>query len=313
MPHDRRFRFGIQLNTASDGASWAALARKTEDLGYSTLVLPDHFSDQLGPIPALMAAADATTTLRLGTLVFDNDFRHPVVLAKEVATVDVLSSGRFELGLGAGWMRTDYEASGIPFDAPGVRIDRMIEGLAVMRGCFAEGPFSFEGEHYRITELDAQPLPAQQPHPPVLIGGGGRRLLDFAAKEADIVGINPALRSGQVDAAAAKDGVAALTDEKRKWVHDAAGERDADIEINMLVLATVVTDDRAGTVEMMAPMFGLAPSEVEAYPHACVGTVEEICDDLRARRDRWDASYFVFQGEDALDSMAPVVAALAGT
>jgi probable F420-dependent oxidoreductase len=313
VAHDRRFRFGIQLSAAPDAASWSALARKSEDLGYSTLLVPDHFGDQLGPIPALMAAADATTTLRVGPLVFDNDFRHPVVLAKDVATVDLLSGGRFELGLGAGWLRTDYDASGIPFDPPGVRIDRMIEALAVMRGCFADGPFSFEGEHYRITDLDAQPLPAQRPHPPILIGGGGRRLLEFAAREADIVGINPALRSGQVDAAAAKDGVAALTDEKRKLVQDAAGERDDNIEINMLVLATVVTDDRAGTIETMAPMFGLAPDEVEAYPHACIGTVEQICDDLRARRERWDASYFVFQGEDALDAIAPVVAALAGT
>lgn len=313
MAHDRRFRFGIQLSATPDAASWSARARKAEDLGYSTLLVPDHFGDQLGPIPALMAAADATTTLRVGSLVFDNDFRHPVVLAKDVATVDLLSGGRFELGLGAGWMRTDYDASGIPFDPPRVRIDRMIEALAVMRGCFADGPFSFEGEHYRITDLDAQPLPAQRPHPPILIGGGGRRLLEFAAREADIIGINPALRSGQVDAAAALDGVAALTDEKRKLVQDAAGERDDDIEINMLELATVVTDDRAGTIETMAPMFGLAPKEVEAYPHACIGTVEQICDDLRARRERWDASYFVFQGDDALDAIAPVVAALAGT
>ena len=129
---------------------WAALARKVEDLGYSTLFVPDHFGDQLAPVPALMAAADATTELNVGALVFDNDYKHPVVLAKEAATLDILSGGRLELGLGAGWMTTDYEQSGIPYDPPGVRVDRMVEGLAVIKGMFAEGPFSYQGKHYTI-------------------------------------------------------------------------------------------------------------------------------------------------------------------
>jgi probable F420-dependent oxidoreductase len=312
MAHDRRFRFGIQLSTAADAAGWAESARRAEDNGFSTLFLPDHFGDQLAPIPAMMAAADATTDLRVGALVFDNDFKHPVVLAKEVASVDVLSGGRVELGLGAGWMNTDYERSGIPKDPAGVRVDRMEEAISVLKGCFADDAFSFEGEHYRITGLDGLPKPAQRPHPPLLIGGGGRRVLSIAAREAQIVGINPALRSGNVDAEAARDGVAELTDEKLQWVRSAAGERFDDIELNMLVLATVVTDDRTGTAEMMAPLFGLTPDALEWYPHALVGSVEQIRDDLIARRDRWGVSYWVFQG-DALDTLAPVVAELAGT
>ena len=160
--------------------------------------MPDHFGDQLAPVPALQCAADATTTLRLGALVYDNDYKHPVVLAKELATMDVLSDGRVEIGLGAGWMVSDYEQAGIPYDPPGVRVSRFIEGLAVIKGALGDGPFSFHGEHYTITDYDGFPKPVQSP-PPVLIGGGGPRVLTFAAREADIVGINGTLTSGAVD------------------------------------------------------------------------------------------------------------------
>jgi probable F420-dependent oxidoreductase len=311
MAHPRRFRFGIQLSTAPTGGDWAALARKAEDLGYSTLFLPDHFGDQLAPVPAMMAAADATTELRVGTLVHDNDYKHPVVLAKELATIDVLSGGRVEVGLGAGWMASDYEQSGIPMEDAAVRVSRMEEGIAVLKGCFAPGPFSFAGEHYEITGYDATPKPLQSPLP-LVIGGGAKRVLSIAAREADIVGINPSIRSGRVDAAAAQSGAAAETDKKLAWVREAAGDRYADLEINLLQFAGIITDDRAGTAEMMAPLFELPPSEVETYPHACIGTVEQIADDLRARRDRWDASYIVFQG-DTMEPMAPVVAMLRDT
>src|SRR5580700_1042211 len=155
MAHDHRFRFAAQLSKAPDGTarSWAEQAKKAEDLGYSTLLMPDHFGDQLAPVPALMAAADATSGLRIGTLVFDNDYRHPVVLAKEAATLDLLSGGRLELGLGAGWMRTDYEESGIAYDPPGVRVDRFAEGVAVLAGLLeSDGPFSFSGTHYTVTD-----------------------------------------------------------------------------------------------------------------------------------------------------------------
>ena len=310
MAHPRPFRFGIQLSTAPSGAAWAELARQAEDLGFDTLFMPDHFGDQLGPVPALMAAADATTELRVGALVFDNDYKHPVVLAKEMATIDVLSGGRLIVGIGAGWMATDYEQSGIPMDAPGVRVSRMEEGIAVLKGCFAEGPFSFSGAHYTISEYDGHPKPAQSP--PFLIGGGAKRVLSIAAREAQIVGINPSIHSGHVDADAARNGAADETDKKLAWVREAAGDRYADLEINMLQFAGIVTDDRKGTAEMMAPLFGLPPEEVETYPHACIGSVEEICESLEGRRERWDASFFVFQG-DTMHALAPVVAKLAGS
>jgi probable F420-dependent oxidoreductase len=311
MAHARRFRFGIQLSNASSGTDWAEQARKAEGLGYSTLFLPDHFGDQLAPLPAMMAAASATTELKVAALVFDNDYKHPVVLAKELATVDVLSGGRIEVGLGAGWMNTDYEQSGIPMEAPGVRVSRMEEGIAVIKGCFGPGPFSFKGEHYEITGYDSKPKPVQSP-PPFIIGGGAKRVLSIAAREAQIVGINPSIHSGQVDAAAAQNGASAETDKKLAWVKEAAGDGYADLEINMLQFAGIVTDDRQGTTEMMAPLFGLPPEELGVYPHACIGTVEQIADDLRARRERWDVSYIVFQG-DTMEPMAPVVAALRDT
>jgi probable F420-dependent oxidoreductase len=313
MATSRPFRFGVQLANARNAAEWAELARKAEDLGYSTVFVPDHFDDTLAPIPALMAAADATRSLKVGSLVLDNDYKHPVVTAKEAATLDLLSDGRLELGIGAGWMASDYERSGIPMDEPSVRIDRLEEGIAVIKGLFAEGNFSFQGKHYQISDLDGRPKTAQQPHPPLLVGGGGPRVLRLAAREADIVGVNPAVRGGRITAAAGADGAAAVTDRKLGWVRDEAGDRYGDIEINFLIFACVVTDDRPGTIATMAPLFGLQPSDVEDYPHAWIGTVDEICENLIAGRERWDASYLVIQGVDAMNAAAPIVARLAGT
>jgi probable F420-dependent oxidoreductase len=199
MTHPRRFRFAAQLSKAPDGTarSWADQARKAEDLGYSTLLVPDHFGDQLAPVPALMAAADATTALRVGALVFDNDYRHPVVLAKEAATLDLLSGGRLELGLGAGWMRSDYAESGIAYDAPGLRVDRFAEAVAVIAGLLeSDQPFSYSGTHYTVTEHSLLPRPVQRPRPPLILGGGGRRVLTIAGQWADIVSINVDLRAG---------------------------------------------------------------------------------------------------------------------
>ena len=312
MAHPRTFRFGVQLHTASDGLDWATQARRAEELGYSTLFMPDHFGDQLAPVPALMAAAAATSELRVGALVFDNDYKHPVVLAKECATIDLLSGGRFEMGLGAGWMSSDYEQAGMTMDPPKVRVDRMEEGIAVLKRAFADGAQDFAGDHYRITGYDASPAPVQRPHPPFLIGGGGRRVLSIAGREADIVGINPSIPSGAIDADAARSGLAERTDQKLEWVKAAAGGRYADLEINMLTYANVITDDRPGTLEAMAPLFGLTPDEVGDYPYAWVGSVEEICEDLERRRERWDASYLCVQ-QGAMETMAPVVAKLAGT
>jgi probable F420-dependent oxidoreductase len=306
------FRFGIQLTQPLPGAGWGDTARRLEDLGWSTLVMPDHFEDQLAVGPALAAAAEATTTLRLGALVLGNDYRHPVVLAKEMATLDVLSGGRMELGLGAGWMRTDYEKAGMAYDRPGIRIERMLESLTVIRGLFGDGPVDFAGEHYTITGMDGWPKPIQS-SPPVLIGGGGRRMLGIAAREADIVGVTANLKAGEVGADAIADITAERFDEKLDWVGHAAGDRLDQIELNVLVMSTQVTDDGAKAIEDTAAMFGLAAEAVAATPILLIGSTSEILDMLHERRERWGFSYVVVQDHAAIEAMAPVVAELTGT
>ena len=308
----RPFRFGVQLSGPPDGPRWVEQARRIEDLGYSTVTMPDHFTEQLAPMPALMAVADATTTLRVGALVFDNDYKHPVVLAKELATMDVLSDGRVEIGVGAGWMESDYRAAGIPYDRPGVRIDRFVEGLAVIKGAMAEGPFSFDGEHYTITDYDGKPLPVQRPHPPVLIGGGGPRVLGIAAREADIVGINGTMTAGVVGPEAISTMTLEAVEERLRHVREVAGERIDDIELNIRVFFTAVTDDRAGRVEAVAGMIGVEPAMIEASPFALIGSVDEIVETARRRRDELGFSYLIVGGDD-VEPFAPVVAALAGT
>jgi len=311
MPHPRRFRFGVQLHGPFPGTTWAETARQVEDLGYSTLFLPDHFSDQLGPITAMATAAAATTRLHVGTLVFDNDYRHPVVLAKELASIDVLSLGRCEVGIGAGWKRADYEQAGISEDAPKVRVDRMMEGVAVLRGLWAEGPFSYAGEHYRIDALDGTPAPHRRGGPPLIIAGGAPRMLRFAGRHADIVGVNPSVPNGAVDVEAARDGMADRMDRKVGWVREGAGDRFDDLEINAWVPVARITDDARGFAERIAPGFGVPPADVLGSPMTMVGTVAGIAEELAARRERWGFSYHVVQDEAAL-AMAPVVAALAG-
>jgi probable F420-dependent oxidoreductase len=307
-----KFRFGIQTSNAGSAGEWAAKARRIEELGFSTLFIPDHFTDQLAPIPALVAAANATSALRLGTLVLDNDYRHPLVLAKEWATLDVLSGGRTELGLGAGWMRSDYEQSGIPLDPPGVRIKRFREGLSIVKGLFADGPFSFAGEFYSVNAHEGTPKPVQKPHPPILVGGGGKRVLSIAAREADIVGVNFSLAEGEVNPKVAVTGSASATREKIEWIRDAAGERFAGLELNVTVFFTVVTDDRQAMAERMAPGFGLTPEDVLSSPHVAIGTVDQIIEGFQRHREEYGFSYVVFSG-DVFEAVAPVVARLAGT
>lgn len=274
--------------------------------------MPDHFTDQLAPVPALQALADATERLRVGALVFDNDYKHPVVLAKEMATLDLLSEGRVEIGLGAGWMRSDYEQSGIAYDPPGVRVDRFEEGLEVLIGCLAPGPFSFTGKHYTVTDYDGLPAPVQQPRPPILIGGGGRRVLGIAARHADIVGINATLTAGAVGPEAIATMTAEAVDDKVAHVRTVAAERMSEIEMNIRAFLVNITDDAAGAAQGIADMIGVDRSMIDASPFALVGPPSKLIDDLRERRERWGFSY-VIVGPDEADAFAPVVAELAGT
>jgi probable F420-dependent oxidoreductase len=311
-PRTRPFRFGVQVAAPYDAKGWVELARRVEDLGYSTLTIPDHFTQQLAPVPALMAAADATTRLRIGALVFDNDYKHPVVLAKELATMDVLSDGRVEIGLGAGWMASDYESSGIAYDPPGVRIDRFEEGIAVIKGALADGPFSFTGKHYTVSNYDGEPLPVQRPHPPLLIGGGGRRVLSIAAREADIVGINGTLTAGTIGPEALATMTHETVADRIGVVRAEAGDRLGDIELNIRAFFVSVTEDAATVVDNMAAWVKVEPSLIAASPFALIGTVNEITETLLRRREELSFSY-VIVGPGEVDSFAPVVAALAGT
>jgi probable F420-dependent oxidoreductase len=308
----RPFRFGVQLSTAPDRHTWVDTARRLEALGYDTATMPDHFSDQLAPVPALQAIADATTTLRFGALVFDNDYKHPVVLAKELATLDVLSEGRLEIGLGAGWMISDYTQSGIAYDPPGVRIDRFLEGLQIIESALTPGAFSFSGQHYTVTDYEGLPEPVQSPRPPILIGGGGKRVLGIAARHADIVGINATLTAGAVGPDAISTMTAEAVDTKVGIVRDAAGDRLADIEMNVRVFLVSITDDAAAAAQGIADMIQVDRSMIDETPFALVGPPSKLVDDLRERRERWGFSY-VIVGPDEIDAFAPVVAELAGT
>jgi len=306
------FRFGVTVSQVGSAAEWRDKARRIEDLGYATLFMPDHFGEELAPLPAIAMAAAHTTTLRIGSLMFDNDYKHPAILAKEAATIDLLSDGRLELGIGAGWMRTDYDQLGLPYDPPAVRVDRFEEALHIIKQCFTGEQFTYHGEHYRVTGYASWPKPVQQPGPPLLIGGGGRRVLSIAAQKANIVGINPNLRAGEIGLDAARDSLREQTDRKVQWIRDAAGPRIDDIEIQMRFFITRVTADRMKLAEALAPSFGVSPEEALESGAALVGTEDEIAEQLHRRRAEWGLSYVVI-GDDKVDAFAPIVAKLAGT
>jgi len=315
MGSHHTFRFAAQLSKGPEGTarSWAAQARRAEDLGYSALLMPDHFGDQLAPTPALAAAAAATSTLRLGSLVFGNDYRNPFVLAKEAATLDVLSEGRFEMSLGAGWMKTDYEQAGITYDPPRVRVDRFEEAVQVVQGLLrTDGPFSFDGQHYRVHEHPLLPRPVQQPGPPLILGGGGRRVLSFAARHADIVSINANLRDGTGGPETAPNMSPARTREKVAWVKEAAGSRFEDLELNALIGFVLVTEDAGAIAEAMAPVFGIDPAEALHVPGVLLGTLDEMAEELRWRRAEYGITYWSIES-DVWEELGPLVRALADT
>lgn len=306
----RAFRFGAQMAGAASGREWAETARRLEGEGYSILFMPDHLDDQWAPVPALVAAATATTTLRLGTLVLDNDFRHPAVLAKEAATLDVLSDGRLDLGMGAGWQRRDYEQSGLPYDDAATRVERLGEAVTVLKGLLGGERFSFTGCHYTVSGLIGTPHPVQEPHPPILIGGGSPQVLALAGREADVVDVNFDLRSGVLGPEIGPTGTAAATVRKLGWIRAAAGPRFAQLELGVRVFVAAVTDQRQEVAEGIGRGFGLTAEEVLGTPHFLVGTIDQMIDDLVGRREELGLTRVVFSG-GALDDMAPLVARLA--
>lgn len=312
----RPFRFLTESWPITDGRSLMADARRAESMGYSALVIPDHLVDQLAPIPVLAVVAAATERLRIAPFVLNNDLRQPAVLAQDLASLDVLSGGRLEIAIGAGWNKPEYDRIGLPFDPVATRVARLEEAIAVLKGALGEGPFSFHGAFYTIDGLDGYPKPVQRPHPPLFIGGGGRRTLTLAGREADIVGLAPRILSGQrpdprsftLEAAAEKIG----------WVREAAGDRFDSLEFNVYPSGSdaIVTDharaEAARVVDRMRLQTGveLTEDEVLESPHIFIGSIDGFVQKFRMLRERLGISSFHVGG---MDDLAPVVERLAGT
>jgi probable F420-dependent oxidoreductase len=313
----RPFRFLATAGETLGFTELISLARKAEAVGCSTFVLPDHLIDQYAAIPALAMVAGATERLRVGTFVLNVGLRHPAVLAQDLATIDALSSGRLEIGLGAGWNKPEHDAIGIAFEPVGIRITRLTEAIAILKGCFADGPFSFSGQHYTITAHDGAPKPTQRPHPPIFLGGGGKRLLTLAAREAQIVGLAPRIVQGNPPRVDAWSMTAAATAEKIGWIREAAGERCGELEINTYPSGgpTVITDNPRAEAHRRADRIRertgveLTVEEILDSPHVFIGSIKDLTRKFTDLRERFGISSFLI---DDLDALAPVVEELAG-
>ncbi len=320
----RPFRFAVQSFSAESGSAWRERARRVEELGYACLHLADHIIgpgpalersmhplQELAAVPAMAVAAEATSTLRVGCRVFCQDYRHPAVLAKEAATLDLFSEGRLELGLGAGWLEPEYAALGMRFDPARVRIDRLAETVALVKAHMSGTPIDQSGEHVEVHEYTGVPLPVQRPHPPIMIGGGSRRVLALAGREADIVSLNFNNRAGVLGPEGVKLSTSSETERKLGWVREGAGARMADLEIEIGAYFTFVGDGGDAAAKGMAGAFGLTEEEMRAHPHGLFGSVDSICQELERRRECFGISYITVT-DDVMEAFAPVVERLAG-
>ena len=310
------FRFLAEARAIAGGRELAETARRAEAIGIDTLVIPDHLIAQLAPISTMATVAAATDRLRIAGFVLNNDLRHPAVLAQELASLDVLSEGRLVVAIGAGWNRPEYEAIGLPFDPTPVRQARLAEAVAVLKGCFADGPFSFAGEHYTITDYDAEPKPVQRPHPPFLIGGGGRKTLQLAGREAQIVGLAPRIGpNGVGDPASA---TVAATAEKIGWAREAAGSRAGALEFNIYPSMTPISitdharreaDELSARLEARSGI-AVSADELLASPHIFIGSVDSLVEKLTRLRAELGISSIMVGEVGELDA---VVERLAGS
>ena len=310
----RAFRFGVNARSAQSRTEWQEKARKIEALGYDALLAPDHLSDLIAPIPAVISAAEATTHLQVGTNVLNNDLRHPVLVAREAATADLLTDGRFQLGLGAGSIRSEYSEAGLRFDRGARRVERLAEAVAIIKGLLRGDKVTFEGQHYRVTGHSIGPLPVQKPHPPILLGGNGPRLLSLAAREADIVGLSGlTFRDGGAVPPDLSGWRVPAVDERIRLVREIAGDdRFPHLELNALVQRVIITNDRRNAAEELTRRWTqLTADEILQSPYVLIGTVDQIVGDLEARREQWGFSYYVVQ-EPYFEVFAPIVARLAG-
>lgn len=301
------FRFAVHSSIATTMSAWRDHARSAEDFGYSALYLTDHFDAQFGPLVAATVAAEATTTLHVGTLVFNNDFRNPVVLAKEIASLCLAAEGRVEVGMGAGWLRSDYEETGVRYDEPGVRVDRLAESLTVMKTLWSEGEVTFAGTHYTVRGARCEPRPAAPPR--VIVGGGSKRVLTVAAKAADTVNVYVPL--GETRGGATYKATFDHFDRCSAWVREAAPDRFGSLELQIAPFAVMAVASRRAAARSAA-LLGLGGEEALGLPSCLIGTVDEMCELLLERRERWGFTNVVVP-TSAMEIFAPVVARLAGT
>jgi probable F420-dependent oxidoreductase len=321
----RPFRFSVQAFEAESSGQWTSTARRAEDLGYSALFTTDHYFGpgdiaatsghrpvDVAPLTAMTAAAMATTRLRVGCRVFCVDYHNPVVLAKELATLDMLSEGRVEVGLGAGWVAAEYEGLGITMDRPGVRIERLAEVVGVLKAHWDGKPLDIQGRYVRASGFAGRPRPVQQPHPPIFIGGGAPRVLKLAGRLADIVSINFNNAAGKLGPGSVASSTRDATEEKIGWIADGAGDRFGDIELEIAAYFVAISEDPRDALEAMARRFGVTPEALSEHPHALIGSVPEVCDRLEQRRSELGVSY-INVAQRSMEAFAPVVARLAGT
>lgn len=316
------FRFGIQATNAASAADWRQFARNVEDLGYSTLFLADHYlgpgpaqnaartpRQDLAPVAAMAAAAACTTTLRVGCRVFCVDYHVPAVLAKEIATLDLLSDGRLEVGIGAGWSGVEYEAMGLTFDTPGRRIAKLREVVGLVKAHCADGELAQAGEYVNVGGYSGTPKPVQRPHPPIMIGGGGRRVLSYAGREADIVSINsvPFVDRNPDGLTPPEEAVRRL-----EYVKSAAGARFNELEIESSPYFVVMSDDLESAYGRITAKTGIPAAVLLDHPNVLVGSADSIIDALQARRETYGANYVTVQ-QTHIERFAPVVARLTGT
>lgn len=319
------FRFGLQAFSAESAAEWTETARQAEDLGYSCFLLADHYfgpgpamtaashpHQNLAAIPAMTMAAAVTNEIRIGARVLCVDYHQPVVLARSLATIDLLSDGRLEAGFGAGWITSEYEAMGVAMDRPGVRIDRMVEYVELARAFFAGEELALSGDHVKVKDMTASPASPQPGGPKIMIGGGSPRVLRTAGAIADIVSINFDNSAGKIGAHGIGSGTAAGTTKKVDWIREGAGDRFEQLEVEIGAYFTAVTDQTRSTLEAMAGNFGMTPEDLARYPHALVGSVDEICETLVQRREEYGINYITVNAANS-KAFGPVVARLTGT
>ncbi|MEZ4660391.1 MAG: TIGR03621 family F420-dependent LLM class oxidoreductase [Caldilineaceae bacterium] len=317
MTVSRNFRFGTAIQ-ASSRFDLIDQIRRVEQLGYDAVTVNDHVSmPRWGPISMLAAVAALSSSLSLSSTVFGNDFRHPALLANEAATIDLISDGRLELGIGTGWWEPDYAQAGIPFEAPGTRVSRLIEAIHVMKGLFSDEPCTFSGKHYTIRNLNGMPKPIQRPHPRILIGGGGKRMLSLAAREANIVSINPTTKDGTMDFQTYSPDA---FDQKVEWIRQAAGTRFDELELHSMLFGVIITDDQQQAADswirqvesMVNAPIGLSVEDVLASPYILMGTVDQMVAKLEFCRDKYGVSYFTTASMISMDILGPVIAQIKG-